>query len=36
MLLLLIPEYTADRMFKLCKTRITTEYREKGVRCFKN
>ena len=35
-LLLLIPENTADRAFSVRKTRIPTEYREKGIRYFKN
>ena len=36
-LLLLIPENTGDRAFSVCKTRIPTEYREKGIsRDFKN
>ena len=32
-LLLLIFENTCDRV---CKTEMATEYREKGIRCFKN
>ena len=35
-LLLLIPENIGDRVLSVCKTKILTEYREKGVRCFKN
>ena len=35
-LLLLIPENIGDRVLSVCKTKISTEYREKGVRCFKN
>ena len=35
-LLLLIPENTSDKAFSKGKTRIPTEYREKGIRCFKN
>ena len=33
-LLLLIPE--KHRVLSVCKTKIPTEYREKGIRCFKN
>ena len=36
MLLLLIPENIGDRVLSKCKTKRPTEYREKGVRCFKN
>ena len=25
-----------DRVLSACKTKIPTEYREKGIRCFKN
>ena len=35
-LLLTIPENTGDRMFSARKTKIPTEYRAKGIRCFKN
>ena len=35
-LLLLIPENIGDRVLSVCKTKISTEYREKGVRCSKN
>ena len=35
-MLLLIPENTGDRVFSVRKTKITTEYREKGIRRFKN
>ena len=35
-LLLLIPENISDSVLSVCKTKITTEYREKGIRCFKN
>ena len=35
-LLLLIPENIGDRVLSVCKTKIATEYRENGVRCFKN
>ena len=35
-LLLLIPENMGDRVLSACKTKIPTEYREKGIRCFKN
>ena len=35
-LLLLIPEKIGDRALSVCKTKIPTEYREKGIRCFKN
>ena len=35
-LLLLIPENIGDSVLSVCKTKITTEYREKGIRCFKN
>ena len=35
-LLLLIPENRGDRVLSVCKTKIPTEYREKGIRCFKN
>ena len=34
--MLLIPENIADRVLSVCKTKIPTEYREKGIRCFKN
>ena len=33
---LLIPENIGDRVLSVCKTQIPTEYREKGIRCFKN
>ena len=33
-LLLLIPENIGDRLLSACKTKISTEYREKGIRCF--
>ena len=35
-LLLLIPENTGDRAFTVYKTKMPTQYREKGIRCFKN
>ena len=35
-LLLLIPENRGDGVLSVCKTKISTEYREKGIRCFKN
>ena len=35
-LLLLIPENIGDRVLSVCKTKIPTEYREKGIRCLKN
>ena len=35
-LLLLIPENIGDRVLSVFKTRIPTEYREKGISCFKN
>ena len=35
-LLLLIPENRSDGVLSVCKTKIPTEYREKGIRCFKN
>ena len=35
-LLLLIREDIGDRVLSVCKTKIPTEYREKGIRCFKN
>ena len=25
-----------DRVLNICKTKIPNEYREKGIRCFKN
>ena len=31
-----MPENTSDRMFNVSKTNIPTEYREKGITCFKN
>ena len=34
-LLLLIPEKIGDRALSVCKTKIPTEYREKGIRGFK-
>ena len=34
--LLLIPENIGDTVFIVCKTKIPTEYREKGIRCFQN
>ena len=33
---LLIPENIGDRVLGICKTKVPTEYREKGIRCFKN
>ena len=35
-LLLLTSENIGDRVLSVCKTKIPTEYREKGIRCFKN
>ena len=35
-LLLLIPENIGDRVFKVCKTKIPTEYRGKCIRGLKN
>ena len=35
-LLLLILENIGDRVLSVCKTKILTEYREKGIWCFKN
>ena len=35
-LLLLIPGNIDDRVLSVYKTKIPTEYREKGIRCFKN
>ena len=35
-LLLLIPENIDDWVLSVCKTRISTEYKENGIRCFKN
>ena len=35
-LLLLIPENPGNRVVSVCKTKIPTKYREKGIRCFKN
>ena len=35
-LLFLIPENIGDRVLSVCKTKIPTEYREIGIRCFKN
>ena len=35
-LLLLIPENIGDRVLSVCKTKIPTEYREKGIIGFKN
>ena len=35
-LLLLIPENIDERVLSMYKTKILTEYREKGIRCFKN
>ena len=35
-LLLLIPGNIDDRVLSVYKTKIQTEYREKGIRCFKN
>ena len=32
-LLLLIP---GDRVFSVCKSKLPTEYREKGIMCFRN
>ena len=31
-----MPENTDDRAFCVCKTKMPTKYREKGIRCFKN
>ena len=33
---LLIAEKIGDRVLSVCETKIPTEYREKGIRCFKN
>ena len=35
-LLLLMFENLGDRVLSVCKTKIPTEYREKGIKCFKN
>ena len=35
-LMLLIPENISDRVLSVYKTKIPTEYTEKGIRCFKN
>ena len=35
-LLLLIPKDIGDRVLTLCKTKIPTEYREKGIKWLKN
>ena len=35
-LLLLIPENIGDRVLSVFKTKIPTEYREKGISSFKN
>ena len=35
-LLLLIHENIGHRVLSVFKTKIPTEYREKGIRCFKN
>ena len=36
-LFLLIPENIDDRKLSVCTTiKIPTEYREKGIRCFRN
>ena len=35
-LLLLIPENRGDRVLSVCKTKIPTEYREKGIRLLRN
>ena len=29
-------ENLGDRVLSVCKTKIPTEYREKGIKCFKN
>ena len=34
--LMVTPENIGDRVLSVCKTKIPTEYREKGIRCFKN
>ena len=34
-LFLLIPENIGDRLSSVCKTKLPTEHREKGIRCFK-
>ena len=31
-----MPENTGDRTFSVCKTKMPTEYREKGIWCFNN
>ena len=31
-----MPENIDDRVLSVFKTKIPTEYREKGIRCFKN
>ena len=31
-----MPENTGDTTFSACKTKMPTEYRENGIRCFKN
>ena len=35
-LLFLILENIGDRVLSVCKTKIPTEYRKIGIRCFKN
>ena len=35
-LLLLIPENIGDRVLSVFKTKMPTEYREKGISSFKN
>ena len=33
---MLIPENTGDGPFSVGNTKMPTEYREKGIRCFEN
>ena len=35
-LLLLMSENLGDRVLSVCKTKIPTKYRKKGIKCFKN
>ena len=35
-LFLLLPEHISGRVLSVCKTKIPTENREKGIKCFKN
>ena len=31
-----MPKNTGDRVFSVRETKIPTEYRENGIRCFRN